>query len=212
MKVLILAIAFAADKHRNQRRKDSEASPYINHPIALANVLVNEAGIDDERVIIAALLHDTIEDTQTTREELQTIFGKKVTRIVLEVTDDKTLEKAERKRLQVEHAPSLSRRAKLVKLADKICNLRDIANNPPSDWPLRRRQEYFDWAKTVADGLRGANKKLEKLFDHAYSARPVFARASRKIQQPTVAEAAADPKHFTREQIREAVRLASEKG
>jgi guanosine-3',5'-bis(diphosphate) 3'-pyrophosphohydrolase len=203
------AIAFAAEKHRNQRRKDAEASPYINHPIALANVLVNEAGIDDDRVIIAALLHDTIEDTQTTKEELQTIFGKKITKIVLEVTDDKTFEKAERKRLQVEHAPSLSRRAKLVKLADKVCNLRDIANNPPTDWSLRRRQEYFDWAKAVVDGLRGANKRLEKLFALAYSSRPESVLTGKKAKQMAVGKAAVDPKHFTREQIREAVRLAA---
>lgn len=131
MKKLVAAIAFAADKHRNQRRKDEEASPYINHPIALADVLANEAGVEDERVIVAAVLHDTVEDTETTEQELLRLFGKDVADIVMEVTDDKSLPKEERKRLQVEHAATISRRAKLVKLADKICNLRDIARHPP---------------------------------------------------------------------------------
>ena len=172
MNRVISAISFAADKHRNQRRKDIEASPYINHPIALANILANEAGIEDEKVLVAAILHDTIEDTETTSQELADLFGDDVTAIVLEVTDDKSLPKAERKRLQVEHAPTISRRAKLVKLADKIANLRDIAASPPADWPLQRQQEYFDWAKAVVDGLRGNHQTLERIFDEAYKRRP----------------------------------------
>ena len=171
MNRVISAISFAADKHRNQRRKDIEASPYINHPIALANILANEAGIEDEKVLVAAILHDTIEDTETTTQELADLFGDDVTAIVLEVTDDKSLPKAERKRLQVEHAPTISRRAKLVKLADKIANLRDIAASPPADWPLQRQQEYFDWAKAVVDGLRGTHPTLERIFDEAYKRR-----------------------------------------
>lgn len=168
----LLALAFAAHKHRDQRRKDAAASPYINHPIALANVLSNEGGIDDERVLVAAVLHDTIEDTETTEQELIREFGQEVASIVMEVTDDKSLPKAERKRLQIEHAASISRRAKLVKLADKICNLRDVTHSPPADWPLLRRQEYFDWAKAVVDGLRGVHPALEHVFDQAYAARP----------------------------------------
>jgi len=168
MNKVVAAIAFAADKHRSQRRKDHEASPYINHPIALANVLANEAGVEDERVLMAAVLHDTIEDTETTEQELLRLFGKEVADIVMEVTDDKALPKAERKRLQVEHAAHISRRAKLVKLADKICNLRDIAKSPPADWSLERKREYFDWAKAVVDGLRGVHPGLEALFDDAY--------------------------------------------
>lgn len=172
MNKLVAAIAFAADKHRNQRRKDHEASPYINHPIALANVLANEAGVEDERVLLAAVLHDTIEDTETTEQELVLLFGKEVADIVMEVTDDKALSKAERKRLQIEHAPHISRRAKLVKLADKICNLRDIAKSPPADWSLERKREYFDWSAAVAGGLRGVHPELEALFDAAHGARP----------------------------------------
>jgi len=172
MNRLLAAIAFAAQKHRDQRRKDPVASPYINHPIALANVLANEAGIDDERVLMAAVLHDTLEDTDTTEQELVREFGREITDIVMEVSDDKSLPQAERKHLQVEHAGTLSRRAKLVKLADKICNLRDAAATPPADWSLERCQEYFDWAKSVIDGLRGSHPTLEHLFDEAYRQRP----------------------------------------
>ena len=172
MNRLIAAMAFAAYKHRDQRRKDAAASPYINHPINLADVLANEGGIDDERVLIAAILHDTIEDTETTEQELVREFGTEVASIVREVSDDTTLPPDERKRLQVEHAASLSRRAKLVKLADKIANIRDVASNPPADWQLERRQRYFDWAKAVVDGLRGVHPALEHVFDEAYKQRP----------------------------------------
>ena len=169
---LIGALGFAADKHRNQRRKDKEASPYINHPIELARILAVEGGVDDAAVLCAAVLHDTVEDTQTSYDELAAQFGREIADVVLEVTDDKTLPKAERKRLQVERAPRLSRAAKLVKLADKIANVRDVADHPPSEWPLERRREYFDWAKRVVDGLRGAHEGLEAAFDAAYARRP----------------------------------------
>ena len=170
--LLLKALAFAAHKHRDQRRKDADASPYINHPIALADVLVNEGGITDVEVLCAALLHDTVEDTATTHEELVDEFGSRIARIVAEVTDDKRLPKSERKRLQVEHAPHISHEAKLVKLADKLANLRDVAERPPAGWELQRRREYFDWAKQVIDGLRGAHPRLERAFDAAYAKRP----------------------------------------
>ena len=169
---LVAAAAFAAHKHTNQRRKDAEASPYINHPIALADVLANEAAVDDVATIMAALLHDTIEDTDTTAAEIAEAFGDEVVGIVLEVTDDKALPKDERKRLQVEHAATISVAAKLVKLADKICNLRDMSASPPAGWPLERRQEYFDWAKRVVDQMRGVHPRLESLFDAQYARRP----------------------------------------
>ena len=169
---ILAALQFAAFKHRDQRRKDHAASPYINHPIALAKVLWHEGGVRQGQVICAALLHDTIEDTQTTADEIEAAFGVRIARIVLEVTDDKLLPKAERKRRQIEHAPHLSRAAKLVKLADKICNLRDVADSPPPTWSLRRRRQYFDWAKKVVDGLRGVNRKLERAFDAAFENRP----------------------------------------
>jgi guanosine-3',5'-bis(diphosphate) 3'-pyrophosphohydrolase len=170
--LLLRALAFAAHKHRHQRRKDAEASPYINHPIALAEVLAREGGVTDVGVLAAALLHDTIEDTQTTPEELQKEFGPHIASIVLEVTDNKMLKKQVRKKMQVEHAARASREAKLVKLADKISNLRDVAERPPDRWDLARRREYFEWSKRVIDRLRGTHPGLEAAFDEAYKRKP----------------------------------------
>jgi guanosine-3',5'-bis(diphosphate) 3'-pyrophosphohydrolase len=172
VELLLRAATFAAEKHKSQLRKNSDATPYINHPLAVADLLAREGRIDDATILIAAILHDTIEDTEATPDELERLFGPGVAGIVAEVTDDKSLPKAERKRLQIQHAPLLSRGAKLVKLADKICNVRDVAEDPPKDWPLERRQEYFDWAKAVVDGLRGASAPLEARFDQLYAARP----------------------------------------
>jgi guanosine-3',5'-bis(diphosphate) 3'-pyrophosphohydrolase len=170
--LVLKAMAFAARKHRDQRRKDAEASPYINHPIALADVLWHEGDVRDPVVIAAALLHDTIEDTRTIATELRRVFGVKVAGIVVEVTDDKRLSKERRKELQIEHAARLSEAAKLVKLADKICNLRDILVSPPKDWSVERKREYFEWAKKVIDRVRGTNPKLERRFDQSYRKRP----------------------------------------
>ena len=170
--LLFKALSFAAHKHRDQRRKDAEASPYINHPIALAEALTGEGGVTDVEVLAAALLHDTIEDTATTLEELRGHFGERIAGMVAEVTDDKDLPKADRKRLQIEHAAGISPGAKLVKLADKICNLRDVAERPPAKWDLERRREYFEWAKRVIDGLRGVHPELEAAFDAAYALKP----------------------------------------
>ena len=162
---IIQAVAFAANKHRNQRRKDVDASPYINHPIALAQVLSSEGDVVDLNIICAALLHDTIEDTETTADELREAFGEKITSIVLEVTDDKSLAKEARKQAQVDHASHISSEAKTVKLADKICNLRDILSSPPAGWSIERKREYFQWAARVVAGVRGTNVKLEAIFD-----------------------------------------------
>jgi GTP diphosphokinase / guanosine-3',5'-bis(diphosphate) 3'-diphosphatase len=170
--LVIRAVEFAAQKHRMQRRKDSDASPYINHPIALMHVLCLDGGIIDPVVLAAAALHDTIEDTETTEEELRTTFGEEIAQIVVEMTDDKSLPKEERKRLQIEHAHRMSREAALVKLADKICNLRDVAANPPLGWSLERQLEYFDWARAVVDGLPRVSENLLVKFDAAYTARP----------------------------------------
>ena len=172
LKLLIKALAFATHKHRSGKRKNVAKSPYINHPISVADILCNEAHVTDISVICAALLHDTVEDTETTAEELINKFGQQISDIVMDVTDDKTIEdKQRRKQLQIEHAAHISDPAKLVKLADKISNLRDVANDPPSDWSLARRREYFDWAKRVIDELRGVHRGLEVLFDQAYSTR-----------------------------------------
>jgi len=164
---LLQAIEFSAYKHRTQRRKDADASPYINHPIAVGTLLATVGGVTDLPVLIAAVLHDTLEDTETTPAELQEHFGAEVRALVEEMTDDKSLPKAERKRLQVEHAPRVSARAKLIKLADKIANVRDVSTTPPSDWSLERRREYLDWTQDVIAGCRGENLGLEACYDEA---------------------------------------------
>jgi GTP diphosphokinase / guanosine-3',5'-bis(diphosphate) 3'-diphosphatase len=169
---ILQAAAFAADKHRLQTRKDKDATPYINHPLALACLLAYECAEQDQTLLSAALLHDTIEDTETTFEEIAGQFGKDVAEIVQEVTDDKSLAKEERKRLQITHASTASYTAKLVKFADKICNLRDISSSPPADWSLEYKREYFDWAKQVVDQMRGTHGRLEQLFDAEYAKRP----------------------------------------
>ena len=170
--LLIRALEFAARKHRMQRRKDREASPYINHPIALMSVLCVEGGVHDPSILAAAALHDTVEDTETSLAELEAKFGSRIAGIVAEMTDDKGLPKAERKRLQIERASHKSREAAFVKLADKICNLRDVASQPAADWDLARRRDYFAWAKAVVDGLPSVSPKLRGLFDAAYAKCP----------------------------------------
>jgi guanosine-3',5'-bis(diphosphate) 3'-pyrophosphohydrolase len=162
---LLGALHFAADKHRDQRRKGAEASPYINHPIEVAEILARVGGVTDLVTLQAAILHDTLEDTQTSAEELEAAFGPEVRAVVEEITDDKRLPKAERKRLQIEHASQLSVRAKLVKLADKISNVRSIIRTPPAEWPLQRKREYLDWSARVVAGCRGCNPALEQAYD-----------------------------------------------
>lgn len=164
---LLKAISFAAEKHRNQRRKDKDASPYINHPIAAASILASEGNVNDETLLIAAILHDTVEDTETTFGELEEVFGIEIAGVVKEVTDDKALPKATRKELQIEHAPHASSRAKQLKIADKICNIRDILKSPPEDWSIDRRREYLEWTYKVVDGCRGVNLLLDKVYDDA---------------------------------------------
>ena len=166
--IILKALNFAAQKHRDQRRKDIEASPYINHPIGLVHLLWHEAQVTDPIVLVAALLHDTVEDTDTSFEELAEEFGLEIQQVVAEVTDDKSLAKEVRKQLQIDHAGQASLSAKLVKLADKICNLRDLASSPPESWTLERRREYFEWAKQVVDQMRGTHQVLEQIFDRAY--------------------------------------------
>lgn len=158
------ATNFAAIKHKDQRRKDPEGTPYINHPVGVANYL-SQAGVDQIEVLQAALLHDTVEDTDTTLDEIELKFGKKVAGIVAEVTDEKGLEKAERKRLQIIHARHASKEAKLVKLADKLYNIKDLERSLPSGWTNERRLEYYKWAAKVILGCRGSNQQLEDQLD-----------------------------------------------
>lgn len=176
LSTLLAAASFAAKKHTAQKRKGADGEPYINHPLEVANLLANVGKVDDYNILIAAVLHDTVEDTGVTGEELTELFGAEVCGYVLEVTDDKSLPKAERKQKQIEHAPHLSAGAKQIKLADKISNIRDVTENPPHDWSKERRLEYVGWGEKVVAGLRGANEELEKCFDETVS------RARRKFQ------------------------------
>lgn len=162
---LLQAILFAAEKHRDQRRKGANRAPYINHPIAVAEILWRVGGIRDEVTLQAAILHDTIEDTDTTPEELDKLFGAEVREVVMEATDDKSLPKAERKRLQIAHAPHKSFRARAVKIADKISNLRDIIHTPPPQWSETRIREYVLWSEQVVKGLRGQHPALDAAYD-----------------------------------------------
>lgn len=165
MALVLDAARFAAVKHRAQKRKGVDGTPYINHPIEVAALLAHVAGVTDPVILAAALLHDTIEDTRTTADELRRHFGEAVAAIVLETTDDKSLPKAVRKRLQIEHAPHLSDGARLVKIADKICNIRDVSQHPPNDWSQIRRRAYLRWADAVVAGLRGVNDALDRCYD-----------------------------------------------
>lgn len=166
---ILRAVHFAADKHRDQRRKGVEASPYINHPIQVAELISRVGNVDDLHVLVAAVLHDTVEDTETTFGELESEFGETVSALVAEVTDDKSLPKAERKALQIQHTPHMSSGAKLIKLADKACNIRDVTREPPADWTLERRKAYLEWASKVVEGCRGASPRLEDHFDRTLS-------------------------------------------
>jgi guanosine-3',5'-bis(diphosphate) 3'-pyrophosphohydrolase len=172
--LLLKALSFAAHKHRRQFRKGSDPIPYINHPIAVADLIVRTGNIHDPEIIAAALLHDTVEDTDTTLAELDAQFGPVISQLVAEVSDDKSLPTQERKRRQIEHASSLSHPARIIKLGDKTSNLRDVVDDPPAGWSLDRRQQYFDWGKSVIDRIRGTNVELENAFDQAFAKRPTI--------------------------------------
>ena len=164
--LILKALRFSAEKHNDQRRKDAKSSPYINHPIQVAETLWTLGGVRDVNLLVAAILHDTIEDTGTQPEEIKAEFGEDVLALVLEVTDDKSLPKPVRKQLQVENAPHKTQSAKLLKLADKISNVQDIIASPPKDWSLERQKEYLLWTEEVVAGLRGVNKDLETYYDN----------------------------------------------
>ena len=162
---LLLALDFAARKHRDQRRKGSHQAPYINHPIEVARLVATVGGCEELEVLQAAILHDTIEDTDATPEEIERAFGAEVRTLVLEMTDDMSLPSPQRKLVQIDRAASLSPRAKLIKIADKIANVGDIARHPPPDWSAERRKNYFNWTALVVDKVRGTNAALESSYD-----------------------------------------------
>jgi (p)ppGpp synthase/HD superfamily hydrolase len=161
------ALDFAARKHAGQRRKGLKAEPYINHLTEVALLLAETSGGEDAPLVMAGLLHDTIEDTETTRAELVDVFGEDVASLVAEVTDDPGLQRDERKRRQVETAGKKSVRARMIKLADKIANLHSIAVSPPVGWSGRRKKEYVAWAREVAAACGPTNERLEQLFEQA---------------------------------------------
>jgi len=163
---LLRAAVFAARKHVNQRRKGSQRSPYINHVLDVANLLVEEGKVDDVDVLCAAILHDTVEDTDTTFEEIANNFGANVASLVAEVTDDRTLTKRERKLRQVANAKDVSAKARLIKLADKTCNVRDLALDPPARWTVERRREYLNWAEEVVAGMGEQSAALQTIFQY----------------------------------------------
>jgi guanosine-3',5'-bis(diphosphate) 3'-pyrophosphohydrolase len=162
--LVLRAAEFAADKHREEKRKGQTGRPYIGHCIEVAELIANDGKVDDATVLAAALLHDTVEDTKTTRTELVEKFGAEIDAFVAEVTDDKSLEKDDRKEMQVQHAPHLSYGAKLIKLADKISNVREIGADPPKGWDKKRRREYFEWATRVVMAMGSVNQPLEEMF------------------------------------------------
>ena len=168
---ILAAARFAAEKHARQKRKGAEGEPYIGHLLEVADLVAAASHDVDTELIVAALLHDTVEDTATTIEEVRERFGDDVAGLVAEVTDDKSLPKAMRKALQVKNAPHKSARAAMIKLADKTSNLRAIVASPPADWNLERKLAYFDWARQVVDGLPQVSDFLRAEFDEAYSRR-----------------------------------------
>lgn len=175
---LLEAVAFAAVKHQDQRRKGHRHLPYINHPVRVAETLWSVGGVRDMTTLVAALLHDTLEDTETTAAEIELQFGPEVLGLVQEVTDDKSLPKAVRKQRQIEHAAHSSHRAKMIKLADKIYNVSDLTNEPPADWPKSRLVQYVDWSELVVAGLRGVSLPLETLYDDVVRAARAMLAAS----------------------------------
>ncbi len=164
MKKIIDAILFAAESHAGQLRKDG-ITPYVNHPLEVMHLLVHTGEINDHEILIAAVLHDVVEDTSVTAQEITERFGENISKIVLELTDDKSLTKDERKKQQLYSADQLSDSAKLVRISDKICNVYDILYAPPGDWGIERRKDYLVWANAVVGKIRGANKNLETRFD-----------------------------------------------
>lgn len=163
--ILLQALTYAADKHRNQRRKDERQVPYINHPIEVAHMMAEVGHVTDTEWLAAAILHDTIEDTNATQEEITSLFGERICQLVLEVSDDKTLPKMTRKQLQIEQAAAKSIGAKHITLADKTCNIRDLCRYPMPGWSSQRIYDYFVWAESVVNEIRGTQTELEALFD-----------------------------------------------
>ncbi len=165
---LLEALDFAAKKHAGQRRKGVAREPYINHLIEVSLLLERSTGGEDPALAVAGVLHDTLEDTDTDLSELRHRFGADVAQLVAEVSDDRRLPRAERKRLQLETMGDRPQRARLLRIADKTSNLRSVIESPPQRWNRKRKLEYFQWAKAVVDQCRGLSPQLEAWFDEQY--------------------------------------------
>ena len=175
--IVLKAAERAAHWHTGQRRKGAAQEPYINHLLEVARLVAEATGGGDVNLVLAALLHDVVEDQEVSRATVAQEFGEDVAGLVMEVTDDKSLPKDERKRLQVAHAPDMSPRAALLKLADKTSNLLALAISPPADWSAERRLEYVQWGRDVVAGLKVENAWLEARFAEAADAAERAARA-----------------------------------
>jgi (p)ppGpp synthase/HD superfamily hydrolase len=162
------AACFAARTHTGQSRKGAAKEPYVNHLAEVAAFVAEATGGRDANLVVAAWLHDAVEDQGVMREEIASMFGEDVAGLVAEVTDDKSLPKHVRKRLQVETVAGKSARARLLKLADKTSNVTAVVESPPADWPEERLKAYVCWALEVVDaGCRGLSAELERRFDEA---------------------------------------------
>lgn len=166
--LVLRAAFFSGEKHKDQRRRDAAETPYINHPLEVAHILMEEGGVTDATTLAAALLHDTIEDTNTTREELLMVFGREVAELVVELTDLKTTAPEDKKRRELAHAYTLSDKAKRIKLADKTANIRDLATMPPANWDLERTVAYFDFAAKIVEATGDASPELVSVFMRDY--------------------------------------------
>lgn len=180
MSLLFKAWLFATERHAKQTRKNAAKSPYITHPVEVTQILI-DAGVTDEETLAAALLHDTIEDTGVTHTQLTDLFGRRVADFVQECTDNKSLSKVDRKKLQIEHAAVISDNAKVIKLADKISNLKGMLGDPPVNWTPDVRHGYIVWCRAVTTELRGVSPKLDLMAQELYD-RLLFDQSTETLQ------------------------------
>ncbi len=181
---LLEALNFAALRHRTQRRKGKAGAPYVNHLIEVAHILASH-GLEDEHLLCAAVLHDIIEDTLTTPDDLLQRFGRRVTAIVLEVSDDENPQVWRRKLAQIENAPDMSTDAQNLRVADKISNLRGILTSPPEHWSLQRKLAYYAWAAKVVEACDRAEPSMLRTFAAIHASGSVTLEMMREPQTPS---------------------------
>lgn len=167
--IVLEAVGFAAEGHNGQLRENPEKTPYIIHPIRVTEHLMTIANVHERDILVAALLHDTVEDTKITFADIQKSFGTTAEGYVRELTDNMSLPQEERMKLQIETAPKKSLAAAQIKLADKYDNLKSLQSNPPATWDQKKIDEYFLSAKKVTSSLPAANVPLKKAVDDVIS-------------------------------------------